>query len=153
MLGIGLCDYSWRQPNSIRAVKRLGREGALLGLAARSLCERVHSKHLFSVFGHPLNTVIIREIEARGAELGSNQPASQHCHKASRYLKKTQVSGPVNLGICSKPTNIGPLVLYGRPWLGPIHASRNGQNWTSFSTARPFRALEWTSSFSNRPNR
>lgn len=149
MLGGGLCDRNCGRPSSIRMTKRLGQEGASWALRLVHCVDGCTVSSLFAVFGHSLNTVIIRGVE------GEAQPASAAVRAPRpRYLGKhtgQRVSQSKQV-FAADPPIYGPVVLYGRPWLGPIHASTNGRGLMSFLTARPFKPAEWASSFFGRPN-
>lgn len=97
MLGAGLCDCNCGRPSSIRMTKRLGQEGASWALRLVHCVDGCTVSSLFAVFGHSLNTVIIRGLEGGG---GRNQPALQSEHHGT--WEHTQVSGSVNLGRSSQ---------------------------------------------------
>lgn len=125
-----------------------------------SIVRQVHSKQLiFRIrvlleYGHHTR-VGGEDRKGREQPLSAVRQAGQSLSQSATVPgNANRPSGSVNLGgLRSKSPNIDSVVQYRRPWLGPIHASRIGQNWTSFSTARPYRAAEWASSFSSRPNR
>lgn len=135
MLGIGLYDCSCGRPSSIRAVKRLGEEGAFWALRLVHCVEGVHSKQLiFRIrvlleYGHHTR---VRGEDRKGREqpLSAVSQAGQALSesvRALRYLEMHTVQrvSQSGYGPRSKSSNIGSVVQYRRALAWPSSCEQN----------------------------